>query len=212
MDDHVRRVLGLKWDYGMFASPKVDPAGAEAAIRDPETIRLSRQAAERSAIIVRDRKGFLPVRLEAKVFYTDQHNRDWQQKAEDVWYRSHMGPEFLRAHFADVRSWECRLNVTPDDEQQVLAGAAWADVVVIHSLYWRGNPTNSGLARKVIATGKPVIVLAASPFRESVAIDEADCLIVTFGSVPRVIENAAAIVAGKGAAGGQWPLKTYRLE
>ena len=211
LDDHVRRVLSLKWDYGMFASPKVDPAGAQAAILDPETIRLSRQAAERSAVVVRDRKRFLPVAADAKVFYTDQHNKDWQQKAEDVWYRSHMGPQFLRNHFADVRSWECKLNVTEEDERQVLAGAAWADLVVIHSLYWRGNPTNSDLARKVIATGKPVILLAASPYRESVAIDEADCLIVTFGSVPRVIENACAIIAGKGIVDGSWPLKTYRL-
>ncbi len=212
LDDHIRRVLSLKWDYGMFAQPMADPAAAEAAIRDAETIELSRQAAQRSAVLVRDRRGFLPVRPDARVFYTDQHNKDWQQKAEDVWYRSHMGPQFLRRHFADVRSWECKLNVTEEDERQVLAGAAWADVVVIHSLYWRGNPTNSALARKVIATGKPTILLAASPFRESVAIDEADCLIVTFGSVPRVIENACAIIAGQARPGGVWPLKTYRLD
>jgi beta-N-acetylhexosaminidase len=213
LDDHVRRVLGLKWDFDLFTSPKVNCAGAEAAVRDRETIRLSHQAAERSAVLVRDRKKFLPVRPDAKVFYTDQHNKDWQQKAEDVWYRSHMGPQFLRKHFApaNVRSWECKLNITEEDEQQVLAGAAWADVVVVHSLYWRGNPTNSDLIRKIIATGKPVIVLAASPFRESVSIDEADCLIVTFGSVPRVIENAAAIIAGKSVAGGVWPLKNYML-
>jgi hypothetical protein len=65
--------------------------------------------------------------------------------------------------------------------------------------------------RRVIATGKPVVLLAASPFRESVALDEADCLLVTFGSVPRVIENACAILAGRAAPGGTWPLTTYRL-
>lgn len=211
LDDHVRRVLALKWDYGIFEAPKVAPADAEVAIAEPETIRLSQEAAARSAVLVRDRRRFLPVRPEAKIFYTDQYNRDWQQKAEDVWYRSHMGPQFLRRHFAEVRSWECSLSVTDEDERQVLAGAAWADVVVIHSLYWRGNPTNSELARKLIATGKPVIVLAASPFRQSVAIDEADCLIVTFGSVPRVIENAAAIIAGKSSPAGQWPLRNYSL-
>jgi len=212
LDDHVRRVLGVKFDYGVFENPTAEPDGAEAAIRDPETIRLTRQAAERAAIVVRDRKGFLPVRRDAKVFFTDQHNKDWQQKAEDCWYRSHMTPEFLRRHFQNVTSWECRLNVTAEDERQVLAGAADADVAVFHSLYWRGNPTNSDLARKVIATGKPVVLIAAGPYRETVAIDEADCLIVTFGSVPRCLENAAALIAGQGVAGGRWPLKDYRVE
>jgi beta-N-acetylhexosaminidase len=211
LDDHVRRVLALKFAYGIFEQPKVDPAGAEATIRDPETRGLSAEAARRAAVLVRDRRGLLPLKPDARIFYTDQHNKDWQQKAEDIWYRSHMGPQFLREHFANVRSWECRLNVTPEDEQQVMDGAAWADVVVAHSLYWRGNPTNSALVRRVIATGKPVVLLAASPFRESVALDEADCLLVTFGSVPRVIENACAILAGRAAPGGTWPLTTYRL-
>ncbi len=212
LDDHVRRVLGLKWDYGIFAAPKADPAAAEAAVREPETVALCREAAERAAIVVRDRKKFLPVRPDAKVFFTDQHNKDWQQKAEDYWYHSHMMAEFLRRHFAGVTSWECRLSLTAEDERRVLAGAAAADVVVIHSLYWRGNPTNAELARKVIAAGKPVVLLAASPYRESVAIDEADCLIVTFGSVPRALENAAALIAGAGRAAGRWPLRNYRVE
>lgn len=212
LDDHVRRVLRLKWDYGMFASPTVDAAAADAPIRDPETIRLSREAAERSAIVVRDRKNVLPVARDAKIFFTDQHNRDWQQKAEDYWYRSHMTPQFLRDHFDRVTSWECKLNVTGEDEQKVLAGAADADVVVFHSLYWRGNPTNSDLLRKVRATGKPVILVAAGPYRETVAIDDADCLIVTFGSVPRCMENAAAVIAGKGRAAGRWPLAAYSIE
>jgi beta-N-acetylhexosaminidase len=211
LEDHVRRVLSLKLSYNIFDEPKVDPAWAETAIHDPETVRLSREAAGRSAILVRDRAGILPLRRDARIFYTDQHNKDWQQKAEDVWYRSHMGPEFLSDHFSDVRSWECRLNITEEDEQRVLAGAQWAEVVVIHALYWRSNPTISGLARRVIATGKPVVLLASSPFRETVAIDEADCLIVTFGSVPRVMENACAILAGRARPGGAWPLKTYSL-
>jgi hypothetical protein len=55
--------------------------------------------------------------------------------------------------------------------------------------------------------------VAASPYRESTAIDEADCLIVTFASLPRTFENAAALIAGAGGkADGQWPLKNYRIE
>ncbi|MCG3178904.1 MAG: Beta-hexosaminidase [Phycisphaerae bacterium] len=212
LDDHVRRVLAMKWDYGIFSHPKVDAANAMTPIRDPETHRLSAEAAERAAILVRDRGKFLPLAKDARIFFTDQRNDEWLNKAEDQWYHSHMMAEYLREHFPHVTNWECQLKMTEEDEQKVLAMSRAADVVVMHATYWRGNPTNVHLARKLIAEGKKVVLVAASPYRESTAIDEADCLIVTFSSLPRSMENAAALIAGKGRAAGVWPLETYRIE
>ncbi len=212
LDDHVRRVLRLKWDWGMFESPKVDPAGAEAAVRDGETCRLSAESAERAAIVVRDRKGILPLDRGVKIFYTDQRYDAYLNKAEDHWWHSHMLAEYLREHFDDVTAWEAQLALTDEDERTILEGGRAADVAVFHSYYWRGNPTNVHLAKQLICEGKQVVLIAGGPYRESVAIDEADCLIVTFGSTPRCQENAAALLAGKGKAAGQWPLVSYAIE
>jgi len=212
LDDHVRRVLALKWDYDVFKDPKVKPKGAVEIVRDKSVIKLSRQSAQRSAIVVRDRKGILPLTPNTKVFFTDQRYDAYHNKAEDTWWHSHMMAEYLREHSPNIADWECELKLTPDDEEHILKGAAEADVVIFHSFYWRGCHTNTHMVRKVIAMGKPVILVAGGPYKESIAIDEADCLIVTWGSTPRCVENAAAVIYGKGKANGVWPLKNYKIE
>ncbi|MBN1809057.1 MAG: glycoside hydrolase family 3 protein [Planctomycetes bacterium] len=212
LDNHVRRVLGLKWDYGVFDKPRPKPKKARDITRDEKIMELSSRAAMRSAIVVRDRGGVLPVSPEAKLFFTDQRYDAYHNKAEDNWWHSHMMAEYLRGHSDNVTDWECRLELTAEDEERIMRGAAEADVVVFHSFYWRGNSTNTHMVRKVIETGKPVILVAGGPYRESIAVDEADCLIVTFGSTPRCAENAAALIYGKGAARGKWPLKNYTID
>ena len=212
LDAHVRRVLKLKMDYGVFKEPLAEPKRAAKVVRDRKVVRLCLEAAERSAIVVRDRKKLLPLKRGVKIFFTDQRYDAYHNKAEDYWWHSHMMAEYLRRYSDAVESRETGLEITADDEERILAGAAAADVVVIHSFYWRGNPTNAAIARKVMATGRPVVLVSGGPYRESIAIDEADCLLVTFGSSPKCLENAAAVIFGEGRACGRWPLKHYRIE
>jgi len=214
VDASVRRVLAMKMRYGLFEQPEADPAGALDAVRDRETVEISRRAAVACMSVVRDEDDLLPVARDARVFVTDQHNWPYHNKAADYSYHSHQLPEFLRARAADpllVDDWETGLQVSADDERECLERAARADVVVVLSSYWRSSGTNTELLRKLIATGRPVITISNCPY-EWISIPEAQTLILSWSCMPRSLEAAAEVIYGDLDPGpAAWPLRDYAL-
>lgn len=61
LDNAVRRVLEAKLRLGLFESPYVDEDRAEAVLSDPEHRVQARIAAERSAVLLRNAGGLLPL-------------------------------------------------------------------------------------------------------------------------------------------------------
>lgn len=61
LDDAVRRVLEAKIRMGLFETPYVDAAKAEAVLNNPAHLRLARIAAERSAVLLKNEAGLLPL-------------------------------------------------------------------------------------------------------------------------------------------------------
>jgi beta-N-acetylhexosaminidase len=208
LDQHVLRILGMKWDYGMFADPFVDPDKATVPIDDPASLETLREVARRATVVVRDRAKLLPLRADTPVLVTEQRYPIYQNKADDVWYHSNMMQEFVRTHAKTVYDQETDLEITPEQTKAVLARADKIDVVIAVSFFFRGNPTNGDLIRELIRRGKKVIQVAAVPY-DNVCVSEAQTLLVTFSAMPRSHEAAANIIYGKAKAGGIWPLKDF---
>jgi beta-glucosidase len=61
LDEAVRRVLLLKLHLGLFEQPYVDEARASSQLRDPGHRESARIAAERSAVLLRNEGGVLPL-------------------------------------------------------------------------------------------------------------------------------------------------------
>ncbi len=61
IDEMVRPVLAAKVKLGLFERPYVDEALAKRVIADPETRRLARTAAQRSAVLLRNEGSVLPL-------------------------------------------------------------------------------------------------------------------------------------------------------
>jgi beta-glucosidase len=61
VDDAVRAVLEAKIRMGLFEHPFVDESQAQAVLGDPAHLRLARDAAERSAVLLRNEGGLLPL-------------------------------------------------------------------------------------------------------------------------------------------------------
>jgi beta-N-acetylhexosaminidase len=209
LDEHVRRILGMKWDYGLFANPFVDPEKATVPIEDPASLATCREVAERATVVVRDRARLLPLSAETPVLVTEQRYPIYQNKADDVWYHSNMLQEFVRTHAKTVYDRETDLEVTPEQTKAVLEMAEKVDVVIAVSFFFRGNPTNGDLIRELVKRGKKVIQVSACPY-DNVCVSEAQTLLVTFSAMPRSHEAAANIIYGKAKAGGKWPLKDFQ--
>jgi len=61
IDVVVRRVLRLKFEAGLFESPFVDAALADSLTATPDAVALARRAACRSAVLLKNSKGLLPL-------------------------------------------------------------------------------------------------------------------------------------------------------
>ena len=61
LDEAVRRVLEAKIRMGLFENPYVDEQKAQAVLDDPAHLKLARVAAERSAVLLRNEGGLLPL-------------------------------------------------------------------------------------------------------------------------------------------------------
>lgn len=205
LDRKVRRILRMKWKRGLFAHKGiVDPSRAADPIRDPVTAQLSREAARRAAIVLRDKAGLLPLTPGQKVLVIEQ-------RLQDVFYSLDLPchrltfTEAMLNHSLNVTPVDTQFHATEADEEIVLPLAAAADVVVMTNDYLRGEENNSALIHKLLAAGARLIVVANTPYELSIpsGVQTAVC---TFSSTPESQRVAAAILYGNETAGGRWPL------
>lgn len=208
LDDHNRRVLGMKYDCGLFDHPKVDAERADEPANDPRVAELCRAVAAKASILVRDEDGLLPLSPDTPVLVTQQRCDLYQNKANDAWYHPNMLQEFVRRHARNVSEHETRLEVGDDDVEAVMSLAQKADVVIVLCAFWRSLPTNAELVRKLAAAGKKVVVVSNTPYPVSCPA-EARTLLLTFSTMPASLAHAAEVIYGKATCGGVWPLKKH---
>lgn len=78
IDAVVRRILRLKFEAGLFENPYADAAQAAARTATPEAIALARKAAQRTAVLLKNDKGLLPLAPQkmGKLLLVGTHARD----------------------------------------------------------------------------------------------------------------------------------------
>jgi beta-glucosidase len=78
IDSVVRRILRLKFEAGLFENPYADAAQADARTATPEAIALARKAAARTAVLLKNDKGLLPLAPQkvGKLLLVGTHAKD----------------------------------------------------------------------------------------------------------------------------------------
>ena len=78
IDAVVRRILRLKFEAGLFENPYADVAQADALTATPEALALARKAAQRSAVLLKNDKGLLPLapKKVGKMLLVGTHAKD----------------------------------------------------------------------------------------------------------------------------------------
>lgn len=66
LDEAVRRVLRLKFKAGLFQNPYTDPTREPTVVLTPENLRVARQAAQESLILLKNQNGLLPLNKSLK--------------------------------------------------------------------------------------------------------------------------------------------------
>jgi beta-glucosidase len=78
IDAVVRRILRLKFEAGLFENPYADVAQADVRTATPEALALARKAAQRSAVLLKNDKGLLPLAPQkvGKMLLVGTHAKD----------------------------------------------------------------------------------------------------------------------------------------
>jgi beta-glucosidase len=189
LDESVRRVLRLKFALGLFDHPYTDEVHEAAAMLRPEAISLARTAAERSLVLLKNTPGpnnapVLP--LSSNVhdialigpLADDPPNMESPAKLnrnEDlISFRAALSKHVGEQHLFRVRGADIT-GGTDEDQAAAVAAAGKADVVVLAlgedtgmsgeaaSRSKLGLPgRQQELLEKVVATGKPVVLILFS--------------------------------------------------
>jgi beta-N-acetylhexosaminidase len=199
VNEAVRRLLAMKYDQGLFEKAgKNDPAKTTAVARSREVIDLSREAAHKALLIIRDDKQLLPLSKDKKILVIEQCI-PYPFLGKDLYSHPHMFCEAMTKHSTNLILDDTAFHADEeeDDLDEALELAEQADLVVMTNYYARiekrGN--NSHLVKKLKAAGHTVVVVTNSPYLQGTT-READAVVCTFSGSPDSIRIAADLLFG----------------
>ncbi len=165
LDESLRRVWSLKWDYGLFEGDgAVDPDEVEAFLGRDEFRAVNTECAQRILHVVRRAEGVVPLDPEQQVLVLDQRTPQ-QLRVNDA--RNHPGmfwQEMLR-HSRNVTYVDYSSKDPHAVDDLVEALAPQVDAVVVTANFDRAGSEDTlswlaGLKR----FGKPVIEITNNPY------------------------------------------------
>ncbi len=197
LNDAVRRLLNMKFDQGLFEKAgKADPKNTTAVARSQAVIDLSREAAHKAMLIVRDDKSLLPLSKEKKILVVEQLI-PYPFLGKDLYSHPHMFCEEMAKHSLNLILDDAGFHASEEDVAEALQLAKGADLAVVTNYYARiekrGN--NQHLVKALKAAGHTVVVVTNYPYIEGTTRD-ADAVVCNFSGSPDSIRLAADLLFG----------------
>ncbi len=197
LNDAVRRLLGMKYDQGLFEKAgKMDPANTTAVVRSKENIDFSWDVARKALLVVRDEKKLLPLKKDKKIHVIEQLI-PYPFLGKDLYSHPHMFCEQMAKHSFNLILDDTAFHATDEDVEEALELAKEADLVVMTNYYARiekkGN--NQHLVKALKDAGHTVVVVTNFPYLRGTT-KEADAVICNFSGSPDSIRSAADLLFG----------------
>jgi beta-N-acetylhexosaminidase len=211
LEESARRVLGLKYDFGLFKNAKGDPAKSERILQNPKIAQLSSEAAQRAAIVCRDRTKLMPLKKNNKILVVINICPAYMQ-ANDEFLHPALFYDAVKVYAptADIAETSKEMNV--NQSEYILKKAQDFDHVVFFNVSVRHTFKQNELIRQLIKNGHKGVVMVTNDIYNSLRIKEVDAVVCTFSGMPRSMETAAGILFGKIKPKGAWPLTRYKQD
>lgn len=215
LDAKVTRLLGLKYQYGLFDSMgKVDAGRAAEPYSDPVIIRTAKEAARKAIIICKDEAGALPLKKNERTLLINQ--QAIVKTPNDQWDHPALFQELMEEDWPELQTFEVAFGSAeggPKEEETAFRYASegqW-DRIICTNFYDR-SAQPSGLARRLVDAGLPVVLLTNTPYTikgKGGLIPEAPTIVLDMNLSPEGLRTARDILFGRLAAEGIWPLKNH---
>ena len=199
-----RRILGVKFEYGIMDDPLVDADKASEPHDDPIVIKTELEAAEK-ATELRNVAGVIPLAQDTKVLLVEMiHTTHYSLNNET----SH--PQIFWELLQEMGPNIYGVEIKKDDEQsraRIERRLPEADVLIL--TVWKGHRAGSRtdqLLGFLEETGKPVIVVTDSPYIAAGITHDHDTVVNVFSGNPESLKVAAKIIFGQQDAKGVSPV------
>ncbi|MGH3354449.1 MAG: glycoside hydrolase family 3 protein, partial [Nocardioidaceae bacterium] len=199
IDASVRRVLQLKWDLGLVGDPYVDVDDVPQKVGTPEHYAAAQQLTDRTTTLVKNDDGLLPLdpTSSQSVLVTGWGVGTTATLADKMSERG-----------ADAQALETGAN--PSDEQIAAAVAAARTrdltVVVTNRAWLDANAQQRRLVQELIATGKPVVAVAARDPYDIAHFPTVPAYLATYSYTGVSLESVVRAMYGETTPQGRLPV------
>jgi beta-N-acetylhexosaminidase len=204
IDQSVYRILRLKKKHGLFTNPFVDESKVPSRVGPPAHQAVEQQVTDRTTTLVKNENGMLPLpKDDRKVFVTGWGVATTQTLADAIARR---GPA--------TSVLQTGLSPTQAQIDQSVAQANGNDLVVVTTnRAWdvspdsgHNGPGQMNLVKALVATGKPVIVVAARDAYDIAHFPEVTTYLAAYSYTPAALESLARVLFGEISPAGKLPV------
>jgi beta-N-acetylhexosaminidase len=202
IDESVTRLLKLKQKLGLFNSSQVDVSAVPGSVGTPAQNSAAAAVATHSITLVRNQVGTLPLAADtgAHVLVTGWGLGTTQTLASSI--VTH-GVTTQRVYTGSAPS-PALINAA------VTAANTSDDVVVTTNNAW-GDTGQQALVKALLATGKPVVVVALGGPYDLAYFDGAPTYVAAYGYQPATLAQLVAVLFGA-QPGGHLPVTIHRAD
>lgn len=203
LDAKIYRILSLKSEYGLIEADKINPDNdIKSVLREPETINLSHELAEKSVMMVRDNIDNIPLPTDKPILVIEQATLG---EVNDYWWHSGMLTEYCHKYNSNVQLLETGVMADESDYTRVEAAIKDYDYVLMTNYFFRSKVPNNKLVEKVCQSVENVVLVTNTPYRLNTP-DMAESVILTLATSPRNLEVVAGVAFGEIEPEGVWPV------
>jgi beta-N-acetylhexosaminidase len=196
LNDHVRRVLELKYEKGLVANPYVDTSAVDSVVGTPDHLAAADAITTRTATLVKNDDSALPMAVDGTKVMVTGYGVTTKQTLADA----------LTARGAQVTVEETGSNPSNATINRAVAAAADQDSVVVTTMKAWSTPQQQKLVEHLLATGKEVIVVAVRDPYDIAYFDDAPTYVATYSYSPVAIEALARVLTGEVKPSGKLPV------
>lgn len=214
LDAKVRRVLLMKYRYGLFDHMGlVDAAEAAVPTRDKQVLRCASEAARSALMVVKDELGALPVDPDKEILIVNQLTT--VKTPNDFHDHPALFAQLLEEEFPRARVIETAFGYDEADERRVMAvyDSGRFDLVICTGFYDRiERPPR--YPKLLIERGAPVVLITNTPYTLKECgglLPGAPTIVLNMNMTPPGLAAARDLLVGRLEPAGTWPLDDYHV-
>jgi beta-N-acetylhexosaminidase len=196
IDTSVYRVLRLKYERGLFRNPFVDPRRVDRVVGTPDHLAAAQSITDRSVTLIKNDQATLPLATNdnAHVLVTGWGAHTTQQLGADI---------SARGVPADVFYTGSPNQATID---QAVARAKTHDLTIVTTQAAWNDSTQVKLVKALLATGKPIVVVAVRDPYDIAYFPDAPTYVATYSYTDVGVESLTRVLFGQVAPTGKLPV------